>query len=145
LPNEEIERLVALRMSRQDIFASPVPPKVWYVIDEGAFRRPFGGASVMTAQVDKLIAAATIPGNVIQVLPFAASANIGANGPVVIFESKEHSMVGYTECFRGGRLVQDADESGDMLTTLNLVRMHALAPQASVAWMRTLRSGLTDD
>ena len=145
LPNEEIERLVVLRMSRQDIFTSSAPPKVWYVIDESAYRRPFGGASVMMAQVDKLIEAATIPGNVIQVLPFVASANIGANGPVVIFESKEHSMVGYTECFRGGRLVQDADESGDMLTTLNLVRMHALAPQASVAWMRALRSELSDD
>jgi hypothetical protein len=145
LPNEEIERLVALRMSRQDIFASPVPPKVWYVIDESAFRRRFGGTEVFAAQVDRLIAMASVPGNVIQVLPFSASEDIGASEPIVVFELKDHPMVGYAECYRGGRLVQDAEDSEAMLTKLNLVRMYALSPRDSVAWMRTLRSELTDD
>ena len=145
LTDVEIDRLVAVRIGRQDIFAGPIPPKVWYAIDESAFRRRFGGAEVMAAQVDRLMAVASVPGNVIQVLPFVASEAIGASGPIVVYEFKSQSMVGYAECYQGGRLVQDAEESGEMLTKLNLIRMHALAPRDSVAWLRTLRSKLADD
>jgi transcriptional regulator with XRE-family HTH domain len=143
--DEEVERLVALRMGRQDIFATPTPPKVWFVIDEAAFRRRFGGTSVMAAQLDRLLDVASAPGNVIQVFPFTASEDMGASEPIVVFESKGQPMVGYAECYRGGRLVQEADDSEDMLTTLNLIRTCALSPRESVAWMRTLRSELTNE
>jgi transcriptional regulator with XRE-family HTH domain len=145
LPEKEIERLVTVRMGRQAIFASPMPPKVWYAIDEGAFRRRFGGVKAMVAQIDRLIAVATTPANVIQVLPFSASEDIGASGPIVVFEFKDQPMVGYAECYRGGRLVVDAEESEDMLAKLNLIRMYALSPRDSVAWMRTFRSELADE
>jgi hypothetical protein len=141
-PDEEVERLVAARMGRQGIFAGPTPPSVWYVIDEAAFRRMFGGSSVMIAQLDKLIGVASAPGNVIQVFPFTASEDMGASGPIVVFEFKGQPMVGYAECYRGGRLVQEADDSEDMLTTLNLIRTCALSPRESVAWIRALRSDL---
>jgi transcriptional regulator with XRE-family HTH domain len=35
-PDEEVERLVAVRIGRQGIFTGSAPPKVWYVIDEAA-------------------------------------------------------------------------------------------------------------
>jgi transcriptional regulator with XRE-family HTH domain len=145
LPDTEIERLVKVRISRQDIFTSPTPPKLWYVIDESAFRRRFGGAKIMAMQVNRLMTLASVPGNVIQVLTFSASEDIGASGPIVVYEFKDRPMVGYAECYRGGRLAQDAEESEEMLTKLNLIRMHALSPRESVAWMRTLRSELTDE
>ena len=81
----------------------------------------------------------------IQVFPFAASEDIGASEPIVVFESKGQPMVGYAECYRGGRLVQEADDSEDMLTTLNLIRTCALSPRESVAWLRTLRSDLASE
>jgi hypothetical protein len=141
--DEEVERLVALRMGRQDIFASPTPPRVWYVIDEAAFRRTVGGIGVMAVQLDKLIAVASAPGNVIQVFPFAASAGLGGDGPLMIYEFPANDpVVGYAECYRGGRLVQDVAEGSEMLTKLNLIRACALSPGESVAWMRKLRSEL---
>jgi transcriptional regulator with XRE-family HTH domain len=143
--DEEIERLVALRMGRQGIFANPTPPRVWFVIDEAAFCRRFGGTAIMIAQLDKLIDVASAPGNVIQVFPFAASEDVGASEPIVVFEFKGQPMVGYAECYRGGRLVQDADESEAMLTKLNLIRMCALSPRESVTWMRRLRSDLSSE
>jgi hypothetical protein len=82
---------------------------------------------------------------VIQVLQFTASAAIGVGEPIVVYEGKDRLMVGYAECYRGGRLVQDEDESEDMLTTLNLIRTCALSPHESVAWMRTLRSNLASE
>lgn len=143
--DEEVEQLVALRMGRQGIFASPTPPTVWFVIDEAAFHRRFGGITVMTAQLDKLLTVASTPGSVIQVLPFTASEDVGASEPIVVFEFKGQPMVGYAECYRGGRLVQDADESEAMLMKLNLIRVCALSPRESVAWMRRLRSDLSSE
>jgi transcriptional regulator with XRE-family HTH domain len=144
--DQEVQRLVAMRMGRQGIFENPAPPLVWWVIDEGAFRRVVGGTDVMSVQVDKLIAVASVPGNVIQVLPFAVGAGLGGDGPLTIFELPENrQLVGYAECYRGGRLVQDAAEASEMLRKLNLIRAHALSPRDSVAWMHALRSDLTDD
>jgi hypothetical protein len=83
---------------------------------------------------------------VIQVLPFAVGAGLGGDGPLTIFELPENRLlVGYTECYRGGRLVQDATEASEMLRKLNLIRAYALSPRDSVAWMRALRSEFTDD
>jgi hypothetical protein len=58
--DQEVQRLVAVRMGRQGIFENPAPPLVWWVIDEGAFRRVVGGTDVMSAQVDRLIAVACV-------------------------------------------------------------------------------------
>jgi transcriptional regulator with XRE-family HTH domain len=60
--DEEVERLVTVRIGRQSILASPTPPRVWYVIDEGAFHRLVGGRAVMLAQVEKLLSVASTPG-----------------------------------------------------------------------------------
>ena len=54
-PAAEIERRVSLRLKRQDLLTGPEPPQVWSVIDEGALRRPVGGAAVMRAQLDRLV------------------------------------------------------------------------------------------
>jgi transcriptional regulator with XRE-family HTH domain len=59
--DEEVERLVTVRIGRQSILASPTP-RVGYVIDEGAFHRLVGGRAVMLAQVEKLLSVASTPG-----------------------------------------------------------------------------------
>ena len=53
-PDDEIDRRVSLRLKRQDLLASPNPPQVWSVLDEGALRRPVGGPKVMRAQLNHL-------------------------------------------------------------------------------------------
>ena len=69
--DSEAERRVALRLARQQILDRPQPPRLWLVIDETALRRPTAttGASVMRAQIDRLIEAAAQPGVTVQVLP----------------------------------------------------------------------------
>src|SRR6266852_2596402 len=48
-PQAEIDRRIALRISRQQILARPNPPRLWVVIDEAVLRRPAGGPKVMRA------------------------------------------------------------------------------------------------
>ena len=50
----------------------------------------------------------------------------------------------YTECNRGGRVIEDHAEVAEMMTKINMIRVSALSPRASVDLMREVRSQLDD-
>jgi transcriptional regulator with XRE-family HTH domain len=139
-----VEELVAARMERQAILTGDDPPMLWYVLDEGILHRVVGSVEIMDAQLERLIAAASAGGTVIQVLSFSACDQPGADGPVTVFEFPDTPTVCYTECYRGGRLVEDASEVADMITTVSMVRAAALSPRASLEPMRRIRRELHD-
>ena len=136
----EIDKLVAARLDRQHILASSKPPLLWYVIDEGALRHTIGGPAVMGAQLDRLIEAAGQPGIVIQVLAFRAHDNAGADGAIAIYEFAEAPAVCYTECYSGGRVVEQRDEVADLITVISLIRASALPQHESLDLIRRIRS-----
>lgn len=134
-----VERLVDGRMERQVILAGERVPLLWYVLDEGVLRRLVGGPAVMDAQIDRLIGAASAGGAIIQVLPFSAGDQAGADGPISVYEFTDAPTVCYTECYRGGRVVEDHSEVADMMTTVSMIRASALSPRASLELMRRIR------
>ncbi|HET9382086.1 MAG TPA: helix-turn-helix transcriptional regulator [Streptomyces sp.] len=69
-PPEVTERRVALRLRRQDVLHRRDPPHLWVVMDETALRRPVGGAEVMRAQLDHLLAVEELPHVVLQIMRF---------------------------------------------------------------------------
>lgn len=69
---EGVERLVRIRMSRQDILDGDDPPQLRVVINEGAVRRLVGGRAVMSEQLRRLVSDRDRPNVRIQVLPFSA-------------------------------------------------------------------------
>jgi hypothetical protein len=73
-PDGATERMVALRMQRQELLHRQNPPRLWVVMDETVLRWPVGGAEVMRAQIDHLIAVNTLPQVTLQIMPFS-------NGP----------------------------------------------------------------
>ena len=77
-PGEEIDRRVNMRLKRQDLLTGPEPPQVWSVIDEGALRRPVGGAAVMQAQLKRLIEVAQLRHVTVQVVPFSRGGHAAA-------------------------------------------------------------------
>lgn len=76
----DIERRVALRMTRGELLLSPDPPRLWAVIDETALQRTHGGSSAMRTQLEYLLEAAKLPTVTIQVLPFARGLHSGESG-----------------------------------------------------------------
>jgi len=138
----KVEELVQARMERQAILTSDTPPLLWYVLDEGSLRRVVGTAEIMDAQLERLLTVASAGGVVIQVLSFVAGDQPGADGPICVYEFADAPTVCYTECYRGGRLVEDATEVADMITTVSMVRAAALAPRASLELMRRVRREL---
>ena len=71
----EVERRIALRMTRQALLQRPGGPRLWAVVDEAALRRSVGGAEVMRAQLERLVEATKQPNVTLQVLPFGAGAH----------------------------------------------------------------------
>jgi hypothetical protein len=72
---EEVDRRVALRLTRQHILTRPDPPVLWIVLDETVLRRPAGGPAVMRAQLDHIIDATARPNITLQIAPLAIGAH----------------------------------------------------------------------
>jgi Domain of unknown function (DUF5753) len=98
----------------------------------------------MAGQLDKLIKSASMPGVVVQVLPFTAHDHAGVEGPIVLYESHSGPTVGYTECYGGGRLVEASDDVADLMTVVGMLRAAALPPRDSLAFMKQIRRDLDD-
>ncbi len=84
-PAEEIERLVSLRLVRQDLMNRSQPPLLWVVMDETVLRRPIGRPNVMRAQISRLIEAAASPHVRLQIMPFSAGPHPAMYGPFHLF------------------------------------------------------------
>jgi len=88
---DDIERLLALRMTRQQILIQPGAPILWTVIDEAALRR-LHESSAMRAQVEHLIKMAELPNVRIQVMPIYFGAHVAVGGPFAILRFSEPDL-----------------------------------------------------
>lgn len=80
---ETVERQVAMMVERQRQSAGS-PPRLRAVLDEATVRREVGGAGVMRAQVEHLLALSEQPHILLQVLPFRAGAYLPMDLPFII-------------------------------------------------------------
>jgi len=107
-------------------------------------RHVVGGSAVMAEQLDRLLAAADSPGIVVQVLTFTADNHAGADGPIAVYEFAESPSVCYTECYSGGRIVEERAEVADLMTVISLIRASALSARDSRELIRRIRSEMDD-
>ncbi|WP_049572974.1 helix-turn-helix domain-containing protein [Streptomyces sp. SBT349] len=84
-PASEIDRLVSLRLARQDLLSRKQPPLLWVVIDETVLRRPVSRPNVMRAQVSRLIETVAVPHVRLQIMPFSAGLHPAMYGPFHLF------------------------------------------------------------
>src|SRR5260370_29542318 len=118
--DDAVERTGEARIGRKEILTADAPPMLWYVIHEGVLRHLIGSPDVMADQLDKLLATAARPGVLVQVLPFIAHDHAGVEGPVSVYDFDDSPAVGYTECHRGGRIVESQAELPDLTAGLSM-------------------------
>jgi hypothetical protein len=131
---EEIDRRVSLRLKRQDLLNGPTPPQVWSVIDEGALRRPVGGAAVMRAQLERLLEVAKLRHVTVQVVPFSRGGHAAAGGSFTVlrFSEPEVPDVVYIEQLTSALYLDKRDDVDHYLEVMNHLSTEALTPQQSV-------------
>jgi len=79
----DIERRVALQMTRQEILTDPNAPSLWAMIDQAALWW-LAGSSALAEQVRHLITMAELPHVRLQVLPISSGEQVTISGPVTI-------------------------------------------------------------
>ena len=86
-----IDRLVELRMKRQELLTRIDAPTLWVVVDEAVLRRPFGGSEAMRDQLEHLLRMTEMPNVAFQVAPFEVSA-AAAGTPITILRFAEPGL-----------------------------------------------------
>jgi hypothetical protein len=128
--NDEIERRIQLRQSRQQVLKKASPPKLWAVIDEAVLRRPIGGTQVMGTQIEALIEASKQPNIRLQIIPFDAGGHAAAGGPFAIlrFPDPELPDVVYVEQLTTAQYLDKRDDVDNYAIAMEQVCIEAEPP-----------------
>lgn len=139
-PYAEVERRVALRMRRQRLLDGPESPKLWAVIDEAALRRPIGGADVMRAQIEHLVAMAEHPQVTIEIMPFSAGGHSAAGGPITILRFPQDGIPDtvYLEQLTSAVYTSRRSEVDHYWHTMNRLVVQSAAEDRAIATLRDI-------
>ncbi|EST38985.1 hypothetical protein N566_04560 [Streptomycetaceae bacterium MP113-05] len=112
LPDEEVERRVALRMERQRLLLGDSPPQFVCVLDESALRRPFGSTAVMERQLEHLAELSERDNVTLRIFPLGAGAYSAESGAFTLlrFPESDLSDIVYIEQLTSALYLDKADE-----------------------------------
>jgi transcriptional regulator with XRE-family HTH domain len=135
----DIERRVALQMTRQEILTDPSAPQLWAVIDQAALWW-LAGSSALGEQVRHLITMAELPHVRLQVLPTSSGEHVAISGPLTIlrFADPELPDVVYHQQ-QTTALCLDSDEDVQHYRALmDNVGALAKSPRQTINYLSTL-------
>jgi transcriptional regulator with XRE-family HTH domain len=138
---DEIDRLVALRMQRQEVLRRAKPLGLWIILDEAVIRRTIGSPDLMRGQLARLSEASLMPNVTLQVLEFSSGLHPALNGPFAIIEFPERfdPDVVYTEAVAGQAHLEEREKEVRIrVEAFDLLRATALPPADSVDLIRTI-------
>jgi len=137
-----VQRMVDLRMARQQVLDRPSAPELTVVLDEAALRRTVSSLDIMLEQYERLIDAADAPGVSLRVLPFSAGAHQAVGFPFQIFEfvDGDPSLV-YVELLSRGQVLESAEEVGRYRAAFHQARECALSAEESRNFLGALAKG----
>ncbi|MEU0223927.1 helix-turn-helix transcriptional regulator [Streptomyces sp. NPDC006284] len=139
----EIERLVDIRMRRQEILNRPKPPRLWAILDESVIRRVVGSPDVMKEQLGRLLEANESPHITLQVLPFSKGAHSAALGSFVTIGGTESALdVVYVDFHTGSLFLEKDEELERYRLAFEYLRAQALDMEASSALIHRVRKEL---
>ncbi|MFI1175006.1 helix-turn-helix domain-containing protein [Streptomyces melanogenes] len=137
---EDIERLVDIRMKRQEILSRPEPPHLWAILDESVIRRVVGSPKIMREQLTHLLKVNSSRHITLQVLPFAKGAHTAALGSFVIIGGQEPSLdVVYVDLHIGSLFMEKDAELERYRLAFDYLRAQALDMAASSALIERVR------
>lgn len=141
---EEIERRVAVRMTRQKRLVQDDAPHLWIVVGEATIHREVGGRTAMREQLRHLVDLSRLNSVTLQVLPYSAGAHPGSHGAFTIlgFPEPADRDVVYVE-YRLGSLYLESQAEVDAYTTIfDHLRARALGPDESRSVISQVASGM---
>ncbi|TQM71508.1 hypothetical protein FHX41_5277 [Actinomadura hallensis] len=119
--------------ARQTILRKSRPPRMWFVIDESALRRPAGGREAFRNQLNHLAQVMRDHPNVqVRVLPFESITWAGLDGSFEILQLPGEEKAAYLEFPGLGQLIHDPSKVEATSVRFHLVMGEALPAGASL-------------
>ena len=136
---------VEVRMARQRVLDKEERPQLWVILDESVIRRVVGGAAVMHAQIEALLAAASHGKTTIQVVPYDGRPTSGAGRPVRdpgFWRAGQAGRGQHLETVGGNLYVDKPEETRLFATAFDHLRAAALSPGDTRAMLRAVAEAL---
>lgn len=142
---EEVNKRVAGRLTRQKMLTDAQPPEIWAILDEAVLHRTVGGPAIMRAQLLRLIEVSDLPHVTLQVVPFGAGAHAGMENPFLIlgFPEPADPDVVYVENTTSGSYLEEPSDVYRYTLMFDHLRASALNPADTLRMVRQAADGLT--
>lgn len=134
---EEVEKLVASRLQRQEILTRDQPPLVIAVLDESALRRR---DAIMAEQFRHLRRMAELPYIQLHIIPADAGLHVGLSGQLALARSADGNWVGNLTNQLADFVVDDEDSIAALLARWEGVRGVALPQNQSLTLLKEVES-----
>jgi transcriptional regulator with XRE-family HTH domain len=138
--DEEIERRVSVRMTRQELLAKQDGPRLWAVVDEAALRRPIGGLAVIRAQIEQLIESTQDPRVTLQVLPFRSGGHAAEGGAFTILRFPEADLpdVVYLEQLTSAIYLDKREDAEKYSEVMERLSVESEPPERTAGILRSI-------
>ncbi|NUP22446.1 MAG: helix-turn-helix domain-containing protein [Streptomyces sp.] len=133
LSAETIEKRVADRMARQQIYERWPSPMFSYVLEEVVLQRPIGGPAVHETQLRNLLRIGSMRNVAIQVMPTTREEHPNLDSAFNLLTPKGHGQVAYMESQGYPRLITDPEDVRQIADRYGIMRALALNPMESRA------------
>lgn len=138
----ELDRRIAVRLTRQRRLDDDPPLRMTIVLAEGALRQQVGGPAVMRAQLDHLATLMTErPEQIdIRILPFTSGAHPALGGPfqILSFPAPRLPDLVWQEVLTSSDIIDQSARLGDYTVTFGEARERALSPTESLVMIRQI-------
>jgi transcriptional regulator with XRE-family HTH domain len=145
LSEQQVQRQVELRMTRQQLLERDDAPELHFVLEECALRRPVGGLSVWRRQLQHLEAVmASTPSLTLQVLPLTVGEHAAMDGAFIIYQFSDSidPNVVYCEHASIDMYVESPDQVESYKMAFERIRAEALTPDESSLFFAGLINGM---
>ncbi|MFH8756606.1 helix-turn-helix domain-containing protein [Streptomyces atroolivaceus] len=132
---DEVERVLAARMSRQSIFGRSPAPALSFIQEEVTLRRPVGGTMVLRRQLQRLLEVGRLRNVDIQVMPTCREEHAGMDGVIEILKFGDGAAVGRSDGAFAGRPVSEPKQLRILELRYGMIRAQALTPRESLAFI----------
>ncbi|MFI1075086.1 helix-turn-helix domain-containing protein [Streptomyces puniciscabiei] len=132
LDEETIEKRVADRLSRQQIFEQWPPPEFSFVMEQAVLERPIGGPKVHREQLRQLLRIGHMRNVQVQVMPTGRAEHPSLGGSFTLLIPKGQEQVAYMETQGYPKLITDREEIRILAARYGIIRAQALNPHESL-------------
>ncbi|OII64487.1 helix-turn-helix transcriptional regulator [Streptomyces sp. CC77] len=136
--HDEVERMVAARISRQSIFERSPAPALSFVQEEATLLRPIGGTMVWRQQLEHLLEVGQLRNVSLQVMPTRAGPHAGLDGRIEVLKFEDGTAVGRSDGAFNGRPTSDPKQLRILELRYGTVRAQALRPVESLTFIEQL-------